>query len=216
VFGGSLFRINEWLAPGRNRIHFAGNHEKPLYAKLITLYPGKFNPENNFPFEVVNKVRLAGDDSDVEIQFDVPEFEEPFFDDLGSDAAAIAGIEMEARKLIESLADACRDHDAASVTDLLLPEYDIPTAARRISMPRPRDASKAREGLERVISDSRNRLKSSTKEVHLVIGKRSVLAYTPNTRAGTTASLFDFEPSSPARGIGTLRLVRIKGRWGSW
>jgi hypothetical protein len=214
--GGIALLISDWLVPGRNSVRFVGPIERPMYAKALTFVGDSQRIER-----VVAKVRLAVSTStdsvnSVTLSFDAPIEYTPYIDRLCRNEDDKPKVAAEAREYLGTLYRAMQAHDGNSYVKLAYPPWE--SRPRWLGAKDNWDKYLAKE--RQKVNDPQLVLQTKMDDIQLLVGERSVLAWSGRLHSfmRDVDYAFSWSQLGGERKIflQAITLVRIDGRWECW
>lgn len=211
--GSRIFGIDAFLEDGENSITIEGRHATPMFAKVIrTNDVARFFTSYHHE-KVVTKALLPTDKSNVTLQFkaEVPEDELP--DLLIEPGKPSDNIEHQIQTRMNQLLQALRARSSERFQSLVSPRIQ-PTPWWLTGS---EDADcRLPESLEEAIKDRRYGVQTEPSDFRLVVGRRSVLAYSHKTFSSTPTFRLVRDDASLTTDIDKIIWVRVDGTWLSY
>jgi hypothetical protein len=209
--GSGLFPIYPLLGPGKNTIRIEGNHSEKMYAKVVTVDPKTFNTSNLSILKVITKAWLDPSINSVTLEFDSGINSPPDFEELVFDKESEEKIKNEIHKLVQYWINCYKKHDMDAIIEAYIP--DLKNHPKYI-MDRETFIKGSRVFINEIKKGSYD-IKTTTEDVKIVVGKRSVLLYTDVESNPTNAYLFKFLRSDGrAKAYDPpLTVGKLEGKW---
>jgi hypothetical protein len=225
VEDAKMFRINEWLVPGKNSVSIRGKLENGWYLKVIALRSKECFHDHPGHFEkVVAKMQIpatvgGSDTAWPSLSFDADIAYTPFFDSLTSEARSNEQVENEVQKQLVIALDLLAKHDWNAYQTMMIAPWN---ARPRWGLSR-EEFSKSIEDTNRRVVDRDWELLTKVGELKFIVGERTVICYSGRRKleegipmdliyslAWKNHKLEQEHLDAP------FRLVRVNGRWEEW
>jgi hypothetical protein len=216
--GGELFRISEWLVPGKNTIRIEGDFQSQLHIKVFALPVKEVDllPDPK-TWRMIAKTRISpnksSNENSLEFVCDGGIDSPPFFDELPADPDGKKKINEEVRIFLNAVFDPLQRRDFDQFRKMAVaPWADRPhwsMAFKEDYFPR----------FRKLVESSNSVLVTKPEDFQLIIGRYCVLVVSgehDETLHDFHSLHYESRESHTKIYERPMRLVRISGHWEVW